>query len=47
MVDLSSKVDQSWWGGRLACVGDSLITYVITFHARLFTHRSVAVVGLL
>jgi hypothetical protein len=19
---------QSWWGGRLACVGDSLITYV-------------------
>jgi hypothetical protein len=29
MADLSSKVDQSWWGGRLACVGDSLITYVI------------------
>jgi hypothetical protein len=21
---------QSWWGGRLACVGDSLITYVIS-----------------
>jgi hypothetical protein len=25
----SFKGDQSWWGGRLACMADSLINHVI------------------
>jgi hypothetical protein len=25
----SGCVDQSWWGGRLACMADSLVKHVI------------------
>jgi hypothetical protein len=27
----SGCVDQSWWGGRLACMADSLVKHVICF----------------
>lgn len=37
----SGCVDQSWWGGRLACMADSLVKHVNSNLAARFILRTI------